>query len=178
MQDGCKVYMDFCMASNGSWFMVTWIIFKNHLMEVDLTQNQETVALRNAHNHLVFSILSCVRMRMNRIFIGIAFGWGPGHIRLHASLEGPWPHYMILEVVLERPLDTFFTALTTPWSQLLAISEAVLERPLDTFPFGLSQFHGHGSWLVCAVALSWNVNISGSMLGSFALGCWSHQPKP
>jgi hypothetical protein len=28
MQDGCKVYMDCYMASNGSWFMVTWIIFQ------------------------------------------------------------------------------------------------------------------------------------------------------
>jgi hypothetical protein len=26
--------------------MVTWIIFKNHLLEVGLTQNQETMALR------------------------------------------------------------------------------------------------------------------------------------
>ena len=31
----------------------------------------------------------------------------------------------------------------------------VLGRPLDTsFPFGLSQLHGHGSWLVCEVALA------------------------
>ena len=30
--------------------------------------------------------------------------------------------------------------------------EDVLGRPLDTF-IGLSQFHGHGSWLVCEVAL-------------------------
>ena len=37
--------MDSYTASNGSRFMVTWTIFKNHL-EVDLTQNQETVALR------------------------------------------------------------------------------------------------------------------------------------
>jgi hypothetical protein len=29
----------------------------------------------------------------------------------------------------------------------------VLGQPLDTF-FGLSQFHGRGSWLVCEVALS------------------------
>ena len=28
----------------------------------------------------------------------------------------------------------------------------VLGQPLDTF-FGLSQFHGHGSWLVYEVAL-------------------------
>jgi hypothetical protein len=46
MQDGCKVYMDFYMASNGSRFMVTWIVFKNHLLEVGLTQNRETMALR------------------------------------------------------------------------------------------------------------------------------------
>ena len=45
MQDGCKVYMDSYMASNGSCFMVTWSIFKNHLLEEGLTQNQETMAL-------------------------------------------------------------------------------------------------------------------------------------
>ena len=46
MQDGCKVYMDPYMASNRSCFMVIWIIFKNHLLEVGLTQNWETMALR------------------------------------------------------------------------------------------------------------------------------------
>ena len=34
MEDECKVYM----ASNGSRFMVSWTIFKNHLLEVRLTQ--------------------------------------------------------------------------------------------------------------------------------------------
>ena len=29
MQDGCKVYMDFYMASNGSCSMVTWTVFQN-----------------------------------------------------------------------------------------------------------------------------------------------------
>ena len=29
---------------------------------------------------------------------------------------------------------------------------SVLGKPLDT-SFGLSQFHGHGSWLMCEVAL-------------------------
>jgi hypothetical protein len=38
--------MDSYMALNGSCFMVTWIIFKIHLLEVGLTQNQETMALR------------------------------------------------------------------------------------------------------------------------------------
>ena len=46
MQHGCGVYMDSHMASNGSRFMVTWIVFKNHLLEVALTQNRETMILR------------------------------------------------------------------------------------------------------------------------------------
>jgi hypothetical protein len=41
MQDGCKVYM----ASDGSCFMVTWTIFKNHLLEICLTQNRETLVI-------------------------------------------------------------------------------------------------------------------------------------
>jgi hypothetical protein len=46
MQDGCKVHMDSYMASNGSYFMVTWTIFKNHLLEVGLAQRGETMALQ------------------------------------------------------------------------------------------------------------------------------------
>ena len=45
MQDGCEVYVDSYMALNGSCFMVTWIVFKNHLLHVGLTQNWETMAL-------------------------------------------------------------------------------------------------------------------------------------
>ena len=46
MQDGCKVCMGSYMASNGLCFMVTWIIFKNHLLDVGLIQNHETMTLR------------------------------------------------------------------------------------------------------------------------------------
>ena len=46
LQDGCKVYMNSYMASNGLCFMVTWIIIKNHLLEVGLTQNRETMTIR------------------------------------------------------------------------------------------------------------------------------------
>ena len=46
MQDGCKVYMVSYMALNGSCFMVTWTIIRNHFLEVGLTQNRETMALR------------------------------------------------------------------------------------------------------------------------------------
>ena len=53
----CKVYMDSYMASHGSYFMVTWIIFKNHLLEVGLTQNQETMALRTLTTVDLFYII-------------------------------------------------------------------------------------------------------------------------
>jgi hypothetical protein len=46
MQDGSKVYMDSYMASNGICFMVAWIIFKNHLLQVGPTLNREAMALR------------------------------------------------------------------------------------------------------------------------------------
>ena len=64
MQDGCKVYMGSYMALNGSCFMGTWIIFKNHLLEVGLTQNWETMALRMV---TTVGLLYYVRTRMNRI---------------------------------------------------------------------------------------------------------------
>jgi hypothetical protein len=38
--------MDSYMALYGSCFMVTWTIFKNHLLEVDLTQTWETMVFR------------------------------------------------------------------------------------------------------------------------------------
>jgi hypothetical protein len=37
--------MDSYMASNKSCFMVIWATFKNHVLEVDLTQNHENMAL-------------------------------------------------------------------------------------------------------------------------------------
>ena len=130
MQDGCKVYMDYYLASNGSWLMVTWTISKNHLLEVDLTQNRETMTLQmfTAVDLFYFSM---VEDPLEYKFIEIAFGWGPGHIWLHTTLEGPWPHYMILEVSWDR---------------------------LWTLSFELSQFHGHGSWLVWEVALGFWTN--------------------
>ena len=59
MQDGCQVYMDPYMASNGLCFMVTWTIFKNHLLEVGLTQNQETMALQTLTTIDLFYFIMC-----------------------------------------------------------------------------------------------------------------------
>ena len=106
--------------------MVTWIIFNNHLLEVGVTQNRETMALWTLTTVDLFHFIMCEDPREEK-FIEITFGWGPGHIWLHTTLEGRWPHYMILEVC---------------WDGLWTLS------------FGLSQFHGRGSWLVCEVALS------------------------
>jgi hypothetical protein len=120
--DECKVYM----ASNGSCFMVIWTNFKHHLLKVGMTQNRDTMAL------WTFTTIGLFYFNMFEDphewkFIEKAFGWGRGHIWLHTTLEGFWPHYMILEVT---------------WDGFRTLS------------FGLSQLHGHGSWLVCEVALN------------------------
>ena len=51
--------MDFYMASNGSCFMVTWTIFKNHLMEVGLTHYRETMAHRTLTTVGLFYFIMC-----------------------------------------------------------------------------------------------------------------------
>ena len=63
MQDGCKVYMDAYMASHGSCFTVIWIIFKNHHLEVSLTQNREAMALRALKTVDLFYLIMCEDLR-------------------------------------------------------------------------------------------------------------------
>jgi hypothetical protein len=60
MQDGCEIYMDSYMTLNESCFMVTWTIFKNHLLEVGLTQNHwETMAFRTLTTVDLLYIIMC-----------------------------------------------------------------------------------------------------------------------
>jgi hypothetical protein len=59
MHDGCKAYMYSYMVSNGSCFMVTWTIFKNHLLDVGLTHNRETMALRMLTTVGLFYFIMC-----------------------------------------------------------------------------------------------------------------------
>ena len=47
------------MTLNGSCFMVTWIIFKNHLLEVGLTQNRETMADQMLTTIDLFDFIKC-----------------------------------------------------------------------------------------------------------------------
>jgi hypothetical protein len=126
LQDGCKVYMDAYMASNGSYFMVTWTIFKNHLLEVGLKQHRETMVRRTLTTVGLFYFIMCEDPHEKK-FVEIGFGWGLGHIWFHITLEDMWPYCMILEVC---------------WDGLWTLS------------FGPSQFHGHGSWFPCQVALT------------------------
>jgi hypothetical protein len=59
MQDGCKVYMGSYMASNGSYFMVTWTTFKNYLSEAGLTQDREIMALQTLTTVDLFYFIIC-----------------------------------------------------------------------------------------------------------------------
>ena len=65
MQDGCKAYMDSYMASNGSYFMLTWTILKNHLSKACLTLKPQDHGTPHAHSQpSIYSILSWVRTRL------------------------------------------------------------------------------------------------------------------
>jgi hypothetical protein len=88
MQDGCKVYMDSYMASNGSCFMITWIVFKKYLFEVGLTQNQETMALRTLTTVDLFYSIMCEDPHESK-FIEIVFGWGPSTYDFTLHLRVP-----------------------------------------------------------------------------------------
>ena len=59
MRDGCEVYMDPYMASNGSCFMATWTISKDLMLEVGLTQNRETMALQMLTTVGIFYFFMC-----------------------------------------------------------------------------------------------------------------------
>ena len=118
MQDGCRVDMDSYVVSNGSCFMVTWTIFKNCLLEVGLTQNWETVALRTLITVGLFYFIMCevpawIEIHWNSIWL---------RVRSHVTSHYTWGSVTALHGFggdLGRPLDTFFWALTILWSRLL-----------------------------------------------------------
>ena len=106
--------------------MVTWTIFKNHLLEVGVAQNREPMALR---------MLTTVD------FILVYHVWGPACIEIHwnSIWLRAWLH-----------MASHYT-----WGPVTTVHDlgGVLGQPW-TLSFGLSQIHGHGSSLVCEVALN------------------------
>ena len=107
----------------GSGVKSTWIPtwHQNHLLEVGLIQKTRRPWHSETSQPLIHYILSCVRTPHEHKFTKIAFGFGPGHIWLHTTLEGPWPHYMIFGSVSGRPLDTFIWALTISFMVLARV---------------------------------------------------------
>ena len=57
------------MVSNGSRFMVTWTISKNHLLEIGLTQFRETVALRMLTTVDLFYFIVCEDPHEQKIWL-------------------------------------------------------------------------------------------------------------
>ena len=53
--------------------MVTWNVFKNHLLKVGQTQNRGTMALQMLITFDLLYILSCMKTRTNRNSMKIAF---------------------------------------------------------------------------------------------------------
>ena len=117
MQDRCKVYMDSYMALNGSCFMVTWTLFKNHFLEIGLTQIRETMALWMLTTVDLFYFMwgpSWIKNHWNSIWLR-----AQSHVTSHCT----WGSMTTLDVfggALGQPLGTFFWALTISWSRLLA----------------------------------------------------------
>ena len=120
----CEVYIDSYMASNGPCFMVTWIVFENHFLEVGLTQTGRPGTL-NAHN-LWFILFYHV--------------WG------HAWIKNHWNS---ISLRAQSHMTSHYT-----WGTMTTLYDlGVHWDGLWTLSFGFSQFHGHGSWLMCEVAL-------------------------
>ena len=125
-QDGCKVYKDSYMASNGACFMVTWIISKNHLLEIGLTQNRETMALQS------LTTIEFLHFIVYEDPLWIEIHWNDIWLRAQSHMAS---HYS--------------------WGPVTTLRDfgSILGRPLCT-SFGLPQFLGYSSWLVCEVAPS------------------------
>jgi len=78
-------------------------------------------------------------------FIIFYHAWGPTWIEIHRKylIEGPITYDFTLHL---RVHDHTYMILEVSWDGL------------GTLSFGLSQFHGYGSWLMCEVALSIEVH--------------------
>ena len=128
MQDGCKVYMDSYMASYESCFMITWTILKNHLLEVGLTPNKETMALWMLTIVGLFYFITC------EVSVKIEIHWNSIWLRdrSHITSHYTWGSVTTLHDfrgVLGRPLDIVFWAQTISWSRFLACVWSVPDYP-------------------------------------------------
>src|ERR1700737_1628746 len=112
MQDGCKVYMDSYMASNRSCFMVTLIIFRNHLLEVGLTQNWESMALQ--------MLIIVMRTRMNR-----------NSLKYHL-VEGPITYDFALHLRIRDHITWFWKCLGIAFGHFLLGTHNIMVMALGS----------------------------------------------
>jgi hypothetical protein len=120
-----STWIDSYMASNRSCLMVTRTVFKKPSLGRKPDTKLGDHDTPNAHNSW---------------FVLFYHAWGPTWIEIHwdSIWLRVWSH-MILHYTWGSvtTLDGFGVS----WDNLWTLS------------FGLSQFHGHGSWLVCEMAL-------------------------
>jgi hypothetical protein len=116
-----KLYMDSCMTSNGSCFMITWTIFpKPHVGGRPNTKPWDH-GTPNAHNRYFILYSSCVRTRMDRnswkkhlVENPVTYGFTL-HLRVRDHTTWFWRY------VGDDGLWTLlFWAPTISWSRLLA----------------------------------------------------------
>jgi hypothetical protein len=118
MQDGCKVYMDSYMASNGSCFMVNLDYFQKPPLGGRSNTKPEDHSTPNTHNHcfiLVYHVRgpAWIEIHWNSIWL---------RARSHMTSHYTWVFVTTLHDFrgLLQPLDVLIWALTIWWSRLLA----------------------------------------------------------
>ena len=108
MQDGCKVYMNSYMASNGPCFMTIWTIFNHHLSVVMLTQNRETITRQTLTTFDLLYVIMCedpawIKKSTKKSIWLIA----PSHMASH-NTWGPVTHTLWIPEVSQAGLWTRF----------------------------------------------------------------------
>jgi hypothetical protein len=119
MQDGCKVYLDSYMASNGSCFMVTWAVLKNHLLEVCVTQNRETMRIWKLTTIDLWYLIMCEDLAWIEIHYNGIWLTARSHMTSQLYLR-TCDHTALFWKCLGTASKHFFWALTNSWSRLLA----------------------------------------------------------
>ena len=117
--DGCEVYMDSYMASNGLCFMVTWIIFQKPPSGDRPSTKSRDNGTPNAHNRwfiLSYLVWKPAWIEIHWISIWLKYR---SHMASHYS-RGSVTTLHTFGGFLRRPLDTFFWALIISQSRLLA----------------------------------------------------------
>ena len=117
MQDGCKVYMDSYMASNGSCFMVTWTILNKTSLEGRPNTKLGDHGTLNDHSRWFihfYHVWGWIESHWNSIWLRHPVTYD---FTLHFNI---CDHATWFWRCLGTPLDTFFWALTISWSRLLS----------------------------------------------------------